>query len=555
MHPSSNAPGLPAARAPLLLVIGALTLIDFLQNGMVTFAAAPIMGEIGASPEEYSTIAVIYACVAVVMIALQGWLVHRLGLRRYLLASLAAAAAGAAVCALSRGGAGFLCGRVLMAVGCAAMLTSSRLSVDLIPPGPARFHGIKALATGLCVGTALAPWLASMAVNGDGWPMMFWLVAALSLLAMIPVELAMPGREGRAALAGQARPLPIAALGIGSFLVLHALQRSYYDFFGDRHLLALSAAAGIAALGYFVRSETRNGAPLLKLGGMKEARFLCGLGLFMVCYLMLGANGYLVPLMLQRALGQSWSTTGEFFAMGLGAGVLTWAAMSQLLPRWPSPRKFFVAGFLALAAFGAADARRLPVDRRLSRAGLLRHVHHDSHAHYGDADLHRPDRGFRGVRPRAAGQEHAGADRAGAGDHAGHDRPAVVLLPALRRVARRHRGGQFEFRVGNGQLDGVFLGGGGAGAGPRACHGAHRADGRPPVGAAGQPGPFPRGGGRGLDGGRREPDPARVPIAGAGRPAQCSPCSTICRATSDSDSPPSMAARCRRSCAACSLRP
>jgi len=360
MHPSSNAPGLPAARAPLLLVIGALTLIDFLQNGMVTFAAAPIMGEIGASPEEYSTIAVIYACVAVVMIALQGWLVHRLGLRRYLLASLAAAAAGAAVCALSRGGAGFLCGRVLMAVGCAAMLTSSRLSVDLIPPGPARFHGIKALATGLCVGTALAPWLASMAVDGDGWPMMFWLVAALSLLAMIPVELAMPGREGRAALAGQARPLPIAALGIGSFLVLHALQRSYYDFFGDRHLLALSAAAGIAALGYFVRSETRNGAPLLKLGGMKEARFLCGLGLFMVCYLMLGANGYLVPLMLQRALGQSWSTTGEFFAMGLGAGVLTWAAMSQLLPRWPSPRKFFVAGFLALAAFGALMSRLTP---------------------------------------------------------------------------------------------------------------------------------------------------------------------------------------------------
>ncbi|WP_313623005.1 MFS transporter [Achromobacter sp.] len=350
----------PKPPVSLLLVIGALTFIDFLQNGMATFGAAPIMGEIGASPEEYSTIAVIYACVAVVMIALQGWLTHRLGLRCYLLASLAAAGGGAAVCALAHDEAGFLLGRVLMAAGCAAMLTSSRLTVNLIPPSPARFLGIKALATGLCVGTALAPWLAAMAVEHDGWQLMFWLVAALSVLAMAPVMLAMPGREAGSVLAGQVRLIPIAALGAGSFLLLHALQRSYYDFFSDRNLLTMSAAAGVAALGYFVWTETRNGAPLLKLGGMKEARFLSGLVLFMTCYLMLGANGYLVPLMLQRALGQSWTTAGEFFAMGLGAGVLTWAAMSQLLPRWPSPRKFLAAGFLALAAFGVLMSRLAP---------------------------------------------------------------------------------------------------------------------------------------------------------------------------------------------------
>ncbi|KAG0924035.1 hypothetical protein G6F31_019274 [Rhizopus arrhizus] len=178
-----------------------------------------------------------------------------------------------------------------MATGCAAMLTSSRLTVNLIPPGPARFQGIKALATGLCTGTALAPWLASLAVEHDGWPLMFWLVAVLSVLAMIPVALSMPSKEGGATVAGQARLAPIAALGLGSFLVLHALQRSYYDFFSDRHLLVLFALAGLAALAYFVWSETRTGAPLLKLGGMKEVRFLSGLALFMFCYLMLGANG------------------------------------------------------------------------------------------------------------------------------------------------------------------------------------------------------------------------------------------------------------------------
>lgn len=357
---SLSAAAQPKIPPALLMTIGALTFIDFLQNGMVAFAAAPIMGEIGASPEEYTTVAVIYACVAVVMIALQGWLVHHLGMRRYLLASLGAAAAGAAVCALSLGETGFLLGRVLMAAGCAAMLTSSRLTVNLIPPGPARFRGIKALATGLCTGTALAPWLASLAVDHDGWPLMFWLVAALSVLAMIPVISSMPGKEGGATVAGQARLAPIAALGLGSFLLLHALQRSYYDFFSDRHLLLVFAVSGLAALAYFARSETRNGAPLLKLGGMREVRFLSGLALFMFCYLMLGANGYLVPLMLQRALGLSWANTGVFFAMGLGAGGLTFAVMSRLLVRWPSPRKFFVTAFLSLAAFGVLMSRLTP---------------------------------------------------------------------------------------------------------------------------------------------------------------------------------------------------
>lgn len=40
----------PPVPPALLMTIGALTFVDFLQNGMVTFAAAPIMGEIGASP-------------------------------------------------------------------------------------------------------------------------------------------------------------------------------------------------------------------------------------------------------------------------------------------------------------------------------------------------------------------------------------------------------------------------------------------------------------------------------------------------------------------------
>jgi len=59
---------IPAAQtAPpfaLLSTILLLTLLEFLQSGMIAFAAGPIMGEIGASPEEFSLTTVAYATAA-----------------------------------------------------------------------------------------------------------------------------------------------------------------------------------------------------------------------------------------------------------------------------------------------------------------------------------------------------------------------------------------------------------------------------------------------------------------------------------------------------------
>ncbi|WP_455289281.1 MFS transporter [Cupriavidus necator] len=343
----------------LLLTIGALTSIDFLQNGMVAFATAPIMGEIGASPEEYSTVAAAYASVAVVVIALQRWMVERVGWRSYVQAALCAAAIGAILCATADSYPDFLVGRMVMALGCAGMLTSSRLAVNLIPPSPGRFLGLKALATGICCGTALAPWLASVIVTADRWPLIFWLVA-VAVLALLPATSVLPTATLAPAQRSHAHPVRLSALAVGSFLVLFMLQRSYYNFYGDRQWLVIGALAGASALLAFIWTESRSARPLLKLRALVEPRYLSGLALFTFCYVTLGANGYLLPIMLQRSLGHSWATTGQFYGLGLAAGVATWLTMTRLLPRWPSPRKYFVAGFLALAASAWLMSRITP---------------------------------------------------------------------------------------------------------------------------------------------------------------------------------------------------
>src|SRR3954471_22282195 len=87
------------ARPARFALIASLPFSDFLQTGIVAFSAAPLMGELGASPEEYSAVAMLYAVVAIGVIACHRQIVERLGWRRLLLGSSGLFGVGAWVCA------------------------------------------------------------------------------------------------------------------------------------------------------------------------------------------------------------------------------------------------------------------------------------------------------------------------------------------------------------------------------------------------------------------------------------------------------------------------
>lgn len=336
----------------LRLTIFVLTAIEFLQSGMIAFAAGPIMGGLGMSPEDFSAVSAAYASVAILMISMQRWLVERLGWRGFILASAVIFIAGCIGCAQADAFIGFLCGRLAMGVGGAAMFTSARLLVNVIPPGPARFVGIKALATSLALATAAAPWLASVLIAEEQWHAIFAVVAGLGLVAFLLAYFHFPRLQMPVLPPTSRASLPRQLLLLcGSFGVLYALQRLYYDFYGDVGTVVVVLFAALAALGVFFVGEARQTSPLLQVRATFSLRFASGLGLFLFAYVMLGANNYVVPIMLQKTLGLSWETVGHVEAIGLSGAIVTWVIMSQVIPRSPAPRKFLMIGFLALGTF------------------------------------------------------------------------------------------------------------------------------------------------------------------------------------------------------------
>lgn len=345
-------PTMPRHPQLLLFTIFTLTCIEYLQSGMIAFGAGPIMGEIGAAPEEFSLISAAYACVAIAAIAKQRWFAERLGWRRFVLLSLAFFMVGAALCARSSTYLEFMAGRICMAVGGGTLMTSARVLVNLFPPSPSRFHGIRYFATALAVGSATAPMLSSAAISHDSWRWIFGIlivlaaVAGVLAMACLPVET--PARE----LHTESHPVLLMVLIAASFLVLYTLQRSYYDFYGDFALLATAGVLGVMALAYFVHAMHAHRRTLLDIRSLHSKRYWSGVALFTGCYALMAATNYMLPALLQRGLGFAWEVIGQVQTSGLAATVLTWLVMAFILPKKPAAKKYYLIGFGALALFG-----------------------------------------------------------------------------------------------------------------------------------------------------------------------------------------------------------
>lgn len=337
----------------LYLTIFILSLVEFLQSSMTAFAAGPIMGEVSISPEDFSLIASAYASGAILAISMQRWFIERIGGRRYIQASSTLFVVGTVLCALSNDFNSFLIGRVITSLGCGALFTSSRMIIHHLLAAQNRFIGIKSLATGVSLGIAVSPWLASVAVSHETWSAIYWMLSGVGVLAFVLASFSLSVEPVK--ISGEKSEfefLQQVLLVGGSFGLLYSLQRFYYDFYGDFAIIALELVASILALYFYLRHQKRSTHPLLRVSEMLSVRYLSGLALFAFAYIMLGANNYVVPLMLQKTMGYSWETVGNFEALGLSVAFVTWIIASKALQHYPAPKKFLIVGFTSLALFG-----------------------------------------------------------------------------------------------------------------------------------------------------------------------------------------------------------
>ena len=336
----------------LLATIFLFNLISFLQSGMILFATAPSMGQIGASPEEFSLITALYASVAVFSISQIAVLIQRLGWRDYLLGSTLVFLIGTWICAASVSILPFAAGRILMAAGGSVFMTAARMLVNFIKP-PKRIIGVAAFGISLTVGLSSAPFLAGFMVGHEIWSGVFLFLA---FLAILPGWLALKYLPADG-ITGDYVPnnFPVAGrmtLGASTFLILYGLQRFTYDWYGERPQVLTIVSCGLLLAAWFFRLHGCSAQPFLRMEVLRSKRYVTGLTIYALCYTLLGIFNTVLPQLIQRILGVAFEQAGQIETVGLSGAIFARIVKLLTVRKWPDPTKFYILAFLLLALFG-----------------------------------------------------------------------------------------------------------------------------------------------------------------------------------------------------------
>jgi len=333
----------------LMLLLGLIVGVEFLENGMFVFAASHIVGGIDAAPREFAQVQAAYAIGSMTMIVMQQWLSRHFGYRRYLSVALGLFMLGGLACAASQTLPMLTLARLLQGFGGGALFTSCRVLVPMLfapRDRPRALRDFMLVAFGL---PAIAPLLAASLVEGWGWRWIFLAALPLSAIAMVGAWTLLPDRVGRGGEPVRWAAGPLVLFAAAVTLVQMGLSEARYELFAHPARLAIIALCGIGLFIWFVAHQLQDDEPLVKLRELGHPVYLAGLGLYFVHYCLSGATGYVFPIYAERGLGLPLSTAGWLSSF---SSLVTFAAAYAYIKRGarlPRKKPLMIAGALALA--------------------------------------------------------------------------------------------------------------------------------------------------------------------------------------------------------------
>ncbi|MGW1173992.1 MFS transporter [Kitasatospora sp. NPDC002543] len=317
MTSTPSAAGRTGPGPGLLAVLTPAILATVTASDMVNLMLPTIGAEFGASEAELAWVVTGFLLMFSVGIPLYGRISDRVSLRRLFAFALLTYALGSLVCAISPNLAVLVAGRIVTGAGAAAIPVLSIVAVTTLLPPERRGVGIGVVSAGAGVGTAAGPALGGGIGETLGWPALFWIMLAVSLLLLLPALRVLPDdtprSSGRLDLPGG------VLLGLGAGLVLFGMTRAQVSGFTDP-LSWGGLAVAVAALVLFGVRTARVDQPFVPPGLFTHRGYRTGvLVAFLAMVVNLGGLVF-VPLLLVEV---DELTPGEGALVMIPAGLVT----------------------------------------------------------------------------------------------------------------------------------------------------------------------------------------------------------------------------------------
>ncbi|MFT4253455.1 MAG: MFS transporter [Caulobacter sp.] len=328
------------------LAVASALLMEFIDSTALSTALPRLAEAFAADPIHLKLALTSYILALAVFTPASGWAAQRYGARRVFLLAMLVFLTGSALCGLSQNLAQLVGARVVQGIGGAMMTPVARLIVVSSTPKDKLISAMGWFTMPAMVGPLIGPPIAGFVLSIADWPWIFYLNLPIGLVGAIAVRRFVPkGAPDPEAGRFDTLGFILSAVALSGLIGLaETAGLSMLPPLAQAALLVVSLGAGWIYLRH-CRAQAR---PILDLTLMRYPTFRASLigGTFV--RLGIGASPFLMPLLLQVALG--WSPLkASAVTIATGAGVLVARPFaSSLLKRY---------GFrTALAVFVVATA-------------------------------------------------------------------------------------------------------------------------------------------------------------------------------------------------------
>ena len=349
-----------------MALIGGLVGIEFLENGMFVFAAAPILAAIHAAPQDFALVQMAYAIGNMLMVVLQQWMTRHSGYRRYLLLALLLFGLGDIGCAMANSLPTLVVARMLQGMGGGAFFLSTRVLIPVLFSVEHRPQAARAFMVAVFAAGALAPALAASLVHYASWRWVFWIQIPAVLLLAAGVQRLMPRHLGKSMEPVRWSIAPVVLFLLAAGLIQWGFSEADFRMFDQPEQLALAVLAGITLLALFGVHQWRQDEPLLHLRDLLiHPGYLAGLGLYALYYFIVNFSNYLFPQFAEQGMRLSVLTTGWLSSFSGGVTFVAVLLYLRYSGKITNKRAMMMTGCLCMAA-SAWWMSRLPADSPLT---------------------------------------------------------------------------------------------------------------------------------------------------------------------------------------------
>jgi len=318
-------PGRLSRRLAIIAVASGL-LMDLMDSTALATALPTMARAFQITPLALKFALTAYLATVALLVPASGWLSGRIGYKRLFLTAMSLFVLGSACCGLSTSLPMLICARVLQGVGGSMMTPIGRSIVVASAPRSDLIKSLGWFTMPAIIGPLLGPPLAGLLIEVANWRWIFFLNLPIGVLGFVAVALFVPE------IAKPARR-PFDALGFGliasTIITLLALSETQHRIGPWWAWLS----AGLCTSAAYWLHARRSAHPVLELTLFRHRNLSIGLLSGSLVRMAAGATPFLLPLMLQGAMGYS-PLRASVVTLTMALGTLSARFTAPALLRW-----------------------------------------------------------------------------------------------------------------------------------------------------------------------------------------------------------------------------